>query len=439
MRRIPQQTVGKARMPAADPTVALDEIERRRGVAGAGAGGGGGASQIGLDPSGNAAATRAREAFLGAYNGVWLISCANAKYPTVCKHPNIRLLRYFDSAEECAAFVRDVTATGRVKEQLLTVPANTPFLIPYSEAARTRPDHVLPKVARIIARHTATTAYRTREMAKRLETKSAGATGTSTFARKKQYLATGAGDGVLPPRLPLPDLEEEAALQREVAAADAAAKQQAAAMPAAPPPAEGPPPEIVPQGAVGSWPAEFSSRAGRFAMFAYLDDDDTPGDSPEFPDAAGREPLCIAFGGAHKSVEDTNAVLTAQVLPWCKDLDINIVDTEEWLSPTEIDPDAVQSKYHSTNAAKTSEMQVIMDARLSELQNTRDAQEALGDRLPVVVVGEEGPAEPPCPVSISGVEERRREDLPTDGSRVMGIFTEDGTVVGAVNAPEGKK
>jgi hypothetical protein len=472
--RLPQRDIGGAELPPMDPRVGFAEIERRRTVAAA-TGGGAGASSLPTmdgevpagaggdedptDPAatltvdpGAAAAMAQRHAFNAQYGGVWVINCANKDFSTQCRVPNIRLLRYFpgnpdlranfpgdkdagDAAVHASAhaaadeFIHTIMRDPRIKAVPIKATANAPFLIPASEAAACCPQHVHGKIARAVARHSETLRFRDEEMQHRVETKSSGVTGVSTYTRHKRYLASGKGDGVLPPRAALP-AEDEARLTARVAAASAAAAAASAEEVAPPPVVQGPLPDHWTGAGAGSgaaaapsalpvveeWPADLATRSGNHAIISFLFDDDTPEDDPEFASAAGREPLVVIFGGVHKDPEAAEAFKQAHLRLWCKDITLDTVDTYEWLWPTEIDPDAVPTSHQGGSDAATREQNAVFGARTRELANVSAAREAMGDALPsrnvnalpnledaaatyappMRVVGTSGPAAPPA-------------------------------------------
>lgn len=412
--------LGATVLPPLDPNTGIEETERRAAVlAGLSAAGGGSttASTAAADhtlaanmPPGLAAAQRGRH--MEEFGGFWVINCANRDFPTKCRAPNVRLLRYFggysgaESSAAADAYIRRLMADKRVRTMPIKVPANEPFLIPASEGAAQSPTHVHAKVARAIARHTATMQYRAEEMRQRLETKTTGATNLSSYSRHKEYLRQARGDGVLPPRAPLPDAAAEAALKAAVEAATAAAKAAvdstekqapppvvaptalpshwaAGSAPATDVPSESAPDTAFDEFPTHEWPADLGTRQGNFAVIMVMDDDDVPEDDPEFPAAAGREPLVVAFGGIYKTEEDAKAYVEANMVSWCPDISLDIVEIQEWLWPTELDPDRVASKARTGTAAGTAELNTVLAAATAEQANAAAARDALGSALPV--------------------------------------------------------
>jgi hypothetical protein len=405
--------VGATQLPPMDPQVGRDETERRKAVYASLAGDGGGAGAA----AGATAAAAQRRYHFAENSGFWVINCANRDFPTKCRAPNIRLLRFFGGAsmtkEQASAaadgYIRRLMADCRVKTIPIKVPANEPFLIPASEAAALDPVHTHAKVARCVQRHKATMEYRAAEMKLRMTTNTAVEFNSSSYARHKEYLRQARGDGVLPPRAALPDGAAEAALQAAAAAAaEAAARAAAEAHETAPPPVV-PPSELPshwqhrhgPGGAGGpagpggpltadyeeypthEWPADLGTRQGDFAVVSVMDDDDTAADSLSFPEAAGREPLMVVFGGVHKTEDDGKDYAESYLEAWCRDIDLYVVEVQEWLWPTELDPDRVASKARTNTAASTAELNMVLAARKAEQANSQNARDALGSSLPV--------------------------------------------------------
>ena len=395
--------VGATVLPPMDPQVGRDETERRKAVCEGLASAGGGLGGLGTVSATAAAAQRARH--YEENGGFWVINCANRDFPTKCRAPNIRLLRYFSAGtapESVAAasgaadaYIRRLMADKRVRAVPIKVPANEPFLIPASEAAAQCPKHIHAKVARCVERNRATMAYRAEEMKRRMTTNTDVELNVSSYARHKEYLRHARGDGVLPPRAALPDSAAEVALQAAAAAASSAA---AAASESA---HEAPPPPVLSAAAlpahwrtaaatddfedypIHEWPSDLSTRQGDFGVIAVMDDDDCLEDDPAFPDAAGREPLVVAFGGVHKTEADAKAYVEASLEAWCRDITLDVVENQEWLWPTELDPDRVASKVRTTTAASTEELNMVLAARTAEHANSQNARQALGSSLPV--------------------------------------------------------
>jgi hypothetical protein len=400
-------------LPSGDPSKGIEEIRRRTLVA-AGAGGssaadgssstGGGAGAGAAESTDAPAATasvsdtgavRQRTRFTKAFGGAWVINIANRNFQTRCRLPNFKLCRYFDTMEEAQKFAKMALGFPGVTTVPIVVPANIPFLLAESEDSARHAEHVHSKLARVLKRHERLTEYRARELQGRVATKSSGPTGLSDYVRAKDHLreeeagAAHHGHGALPPRKPLPG-EEEDRLQRQVAEASAKARQEVAAglVPVPAPLVTEAVPEAVPEEpgdvhALAEWPSALMHRSQVVAVVCVMPDDDEPSDSPHFPSAAGWEPMVVAFGGAHKSVEDAKAFVEEHLSQWCTDISLNIVDVGEWLWPTEVDPDKVPSKYRTDSAAGSAELQTIMDRRTSELGKARKAQDRLGSSLPV--------------------------------------------------------
>jgi hypothetical protein len=410
-------------LPSGDPSKGIEEIRRRTLVAagaggssaadvgtgtgtgtGSGAGAGAGTAASADAPADAPVATasvsdtgavRQRTRFTKAFGGAWVINIANRSFQTRCRLPNFKLCRYFDTMEEAQKFAKMALGFPGVTTVPIVVPANIPFLLAESEDSARHAEHVHSKLARVLKRHERLTEYRARELQGRVATKSSGPTGLSDYVRAKDHLreeeagAAHHGHGALPPRKPLPG-EEEDRLQRQVAEASAKAKQEVAAglVPVPAPLVTDAVPEAVPEEpgdvhALAEWPSALMHRSQVVAVVCVMPDDDEPSDSPGFPSAAGWEPMVVAFGGAHKSVEDAKAFVEEHLSQWCTDISLNIVDVGEWLWPTEVDPDKVPSKYRTDSAAGSAELQTIMDRRTSELGKARKAQDRLGSSLPV--------------------------------------------------------
>ena len=406
-------------LPSGDPSKGIEEIRRRTLVAagaggssaadggtsaGAGAGAGAGATESTDAPAASATvsdtgAVRQRTRFTKAFGGAWVINIANRSFQTRCRLPNFKLCRYFDTMEEAQKFAKMALGFPGVTTVPIVVPANIPFLLAESEDSARHAEHVHSKLARVLKRHERLTEYRARELQGRVATKSSGPTGLSDYVRAKDHLreeeagAAHHGHGALPRRKPLPG-EEEDRLQRQVAEASAKAKEEVAAglvpvpAPLVTDAAAAAQEAAVPEEpgdvhALAEWPSALMHRSQVVAVVCVMPDDDEPSDSPDFPSAAGWEPMVVAFGGAHKSVEDAKAFVEEHLSQWCTDISLSIVDVGEWLWPTEVDPDKVPSKYRTDSAAGSAELQTIMDRRTSELGKARKAQDRLGSSLPV--------------------------------------------------------
>ena len=94
---------------------------------------------------------------------------------------------------------------------------------------------------------------------------------------------------------------------------------------------------------------------------AIVDDLDIPEDSPEFPGAAGMEPIVILFGGIHDTEEEAIRVNEHEIAPWCQDLKVDTVCMYEFLFPTEVDPDKIKEGHRTGNTDHDSEMKLVMD------------------------------------------------------------------------------
>lgn len=167
-------------LPPADPAPALAELERRRNLV----------SDPGADtklPDGVLLAKRA--AFERDNGGFWVCNFANEQLSTKCDRPNVRLLAYVSTQEDGVAKISEFMRDVRVKSIPCLVPANTPFLIPHSEAAAGDAGHTLAKIQRLSGRHIDFCKYRDDDFKRSVEGKTPGETGLSDYHRRKTYLA----------------------------------------------------------------------------------------------------------------------------------------------------------------------------------------------------------------------------------------------------------
>ena len=430
---------------------ALQEVSRRAAAAAALTGAGAGAAAAPTAAAGQPApernraaeeaAVRQRDAFKAQYSGYCVINCANKDFePLKCQVPNLRILpAFFRTHAEAKEFVARVMATPGVRAMPIVVEANEPFLIAATEEL-TQAWHCKPKINRILRRHIVAQARAKDELSARvssLPTNPDWANGarsapveepqlteeeqrkiraeveakaTSAYVRRMRYLQTPAEqrDGVMP-TLPSMLTEEEMADLRAASAAQAEQLKAAAAGASAGAGGEGPGPgpllsrEEVPAhwfatgpeetevsgSCVRDWPAHLVVQGAQYAVISVIDDDDTLADDPVHgPIAAGREPLIVIFGGFHGSVADARAHIDTHLSKWCTELTLEVVDTAQWLYPTEVHPDAVQTEYRTHSAEGAVELNRIMQHRIDEQKRTAEAKATYGDSMRVLTVNE---------------------------------------------------
>ena len=409
-------------LPSADPAPALEELERRR--------------KLVADPGPSVALPDSvllakRAAFETGNGGFWICNFANERLSTRCDRPNVRLLAYVrtrdEGVEKVAAFMRDV----RVKSIPCLVPANKPFLIPFSEATAGDGTHTLEKIRRLSSRHIDFCKFRDDDFKRSVETKTPGETELSDYHRRKTYLARqetlrardrdrdhtstttsattslfreasessssfgkpifgagggggGAGAGSGSGLTASEAFEKVCSTETRVNATVTATTTVTATatttttetlwqgeLPAHWKPSattDGPPVSA------GDWPRDLESRHGRHGCISFIDDLDKAEDSPAYSAAAGMEPMMIIFGGEHEDVETAKSVALNDIGPWCTDLAIDVVDLYEWLWPTEVDPDKLTEEHRTANAGYTKEANMIEKQRKKTLQLTAEAR-----------------------------------------------------------------
>lgn len=166
-------------LPSADPTVALEEIIRRRGIA----------QNPGPDVALPDEVVLAKRAIFERENGgFWICNFANEKFSTQCMCPNIRVVSYHKTQIEANRRVMELMRDPRVTSVPAVVPANKPFLIPYSEKAAMDPRHTLGKLARNSNRYVEFVRFRDEEFKRHIEEQTPGETGLSEYHRRKTYL-----------------------------------------------------------------------------------------------------------------------------------------------------------------------------------------------------------------------------------------------------------
>jgi hypothetical protein len=189
-------------LPSADPTAALVEIERRRGVAG-------------LDPvkfdektgvlqrSKTARnpgpdtrlppeiAMSKRVQFEHDHAGFFIINAANEQFSTRCIKPNIRVLSFHKTKEQADRRALKLMEDPRVTSVPIIVPANYPFMIPFSEKAALDERRTRAKLERNFVKYNEYIRLRNEEFARRVGDgdKKEGVMEASTYHRRKIYLA----------------------------------------------------------------------------------------------------------------------------------------------------------------------------------------------------------------------------------------------------------
>jgi len=104
----------------------------------------------------------------------------------------------------------------------------------------------------------------------------------------------------------------------------------------------------------------------KFGNLVVLDDLDLPEESPGFPAAAGMELLVIIFGGAYVDEKTARDANEHQISPWCLDLSVDTVDTDQWLFPTELDEDAVPQTHRTGSESAAKELNLINSERIRQ-------------------------------------------------------------------------
>jgi hypothetical protein len=173
-------------IPGADPAAALAIIEERTAAARAPrpqTGAGGGASTATALP-----VERLKSDFLAATAGYWVVAFANQKFTTQYNAPAVLLIKFFAAKASADAMVQELMRDPAVKFAPSVVPANTPCLIPYSEAAAVSAAHVLPKLERAGKRIAEYHQYRKDEFAHYVKTKQPGERAASDYQRAKMRL-----------------------------------------------------------------------------------------------------------------------------------------------------------------------------------------------------------------------------------------------------------
>ena len=389
----------KLDLPSADPGLGIEEIQRRSGVIT------NPGSDTLLPPD---VMARRRRAFEDEFTGYWIINCANKEFSTECACPNTRLLRFIkaepckcepqcDGTAKCAvsmaacsakadAVIRLFMQDARVKSIPIKIPTHAPFQIPFSEASAQNARHTHGKIQRNVARHLQFTQYRNEEFNKHVSEKTPGETGKSSYSRRKAYLnrqkqreqgRDGRLDAVPAGLPPLPELPP-------ILYGGGGGETTAPILTVS----ETPPPviwtEALPAhwlpgakaeiGDEDTWPRDLEARHGRFAVLAFIDDEDEETDDPAWARAAKCEPIVILFGEMHETVEVAKEFLLKRISPWCPDLVLDVVDMYEWLWPTEVDPDAVEEQHRTQHAGFDKELNTVMSTRKETLNVAAEAR-----------------------------------------------------------------
>lgn len=122
------------------------------------------------------------------------------------------------------------------------------------------------------------------------------------------------------------------------------------------------------------WPRDLEARHGKYAVVTFVDDLDKPEDSPEFPEAAGVEPMMVIFGGMFEDVDLAKDHMRERIGPWAKDIILDAVDMYEWLYPTEVDPDLMQEEHRTQHAGFTKELNTVMGQRKKTIKMSAEAR-----------------------------------------------------------------
>jgi hypothetical protein len=445
VRSIPNPNAPPLDLPSSNPHVALNEIERRREQM---------QSAQNAAAVGTATLPPDRNRFLKESSGYWVVNFGNLEYSNRCMVPNIRLLEFVRAADNSesamAAALRAanakvvaLAADPRIQSKPEIVPANTPVQVSYSQASGVTPSHVLPKIARNLQRHAQFYTWKQQEFDEHVEKKKEGVMEKSSYhrwqkyGRKKKTLQLASNTG---PAEPLDDDTVTAADALRQCAAEGRAIADAIVLtpvrvetydsslpdigggddietpvavdlfPSTPAvAADGPnmffntnaaPKPVldhIPQKwltnndqVVEPWPRDLEVR-GKHACISIIDDLDVPADTPDFPAAAGMEPVIILFGEMYTDVETGKESIHSRIGPWCKDLNLSLVDMYEWLWPTEVDEDKIPEEHRTGNSSNNEELGKIMSSRLHQLKLSSEVQKIVdaggpGATIPVTYV-----------------------------------------------------
>jgi hypothetical protein len=380
-----------------------EEIEHRRNLRETAA-----ATGPQAPPPTNAALTRRKgESYCRTHKGWWVVNFANIAFSTPFPRPNIRILRLCKTEREAKAACMEFMNHPGVTSVPVIVPANTPFMIPYSEAAAVDSERMHVKLARNMQRHANLAAYRDEDFASRREGKSEGYLGLSHYHRRKTLLAKRAAEEAVLAAA-MADTDAERAEKEAAAAAALEVARQAESVPvppdeimaklrAVPPdvvraaettgrgkptPAPLIPTEALPERWKGlapleqrEWPRDLEVRGGGYCCIGFADDLDEPSDDPAYPaEAAGAEPIVVIFGTqfAMEALADKHA--KDDISTWCNDFPIDVVNMYDWLDPTNVDPDNIDSKHKAGSATETRELNRIQNRRRANLQEAAKAR-----------------------------------------------------------------
>lgn len=163
-------------LPSPDTQIGIAETARRQAIAQAAP------STAPEEP------TTAREVYERANAGFVVLNTANERGSIKCVVPNIRLLRFYKTHAEATEFVRRLMLDPEVTAAPAIVPANAPFLIPFSDAAALDPRHTLNKVALIGKRYAEFVKMRDEDFKRHVNEKRPGAEKASEYHRRKTHL-----------------------------------------------------------------------------------------------------------------------------------------------------------------------------------------------------------------------------------------------------------
>lgn len=401
-----------AELPSADPNDHIAEIARRSAVARSAAEEKSAASTLPAD-----VLLKKRRAFEEANAGFFVCNFANKQFPTECDEPNIRVLGYYRTHEEAQARVMQLFTDPRVGSAPHIVHANVPFLIPFSEAAAMDVRHVSEKKSRFFQRHADEVREREEDFKAHVAEKKPGVMEKSSYHRRKMYLeekkrrgkeqkkgvgaGVGAGAGsasAAPPPAPaqparrLPEFggaQKTTVLDPHAVQDPTITEMFTASNVGVGTGAGGPSsaaPNVLWKGELpahwrdpsaprnpNSFPRDLENRHGCRVVLTYLDDLDKPEDDPAYPDAAGKEPLFVLFGGEYEN-DAQGTTAAKEIGEWCTDLPLDVVDEYEWLWPTLVDPDKLNEEHRTSGAGLSAEQNKIMKQRKKTMQESATAR-----------------------------------------------------------------
>ena len=171
--------LGIKNLPSADPTVGLLETERRKDVK----------NNPGPDTRLPPEVVKTKRAlFERDHAGFFVLNFANEQFSTRCIKPNIRVLGYHKTLEAAQRAVCRFVSDPRVTSMPAIVPANYPFMIPYSEKTAMDEPHVKAKMNRNMERYNEYVKLRNEEFARRVANGEEGVVEMSEYHRRKLYL-----------------------------------------------------------------------------------------------------------------------------------------------------------------------------------------------------------------------------------------------------------